>query len=1148
MKKKLSLLCGGALLLSMLCASPVHAQLDDRFFKTEQHGIFQLRYLTKEAYEADMRENGAPESEIDAFDSSFKPGELKMLPTSFAYWSTMLAPYAKGTADLDIALLAPKDENASAESDPVKNGPFAGQTELTATLNGWKKGDDDVASLTLNHTSHKDGWFTGDMEALPQNGGQADLASTMLHEMAHALGIGALTESEGDMPTFENVPTRWTDGLRDIEGRQARPGMTIVSDSEAEDLMDKGMDRDSLFISLDKENYANQAGVGFTGKNVAEVLCGARIAYADGGPVLRPNYLPINVWEGDEAELSHIELQNSLMSHQDYRNWNTLMEAELAALQDAGLKLDRRDWYGYSIYHSGTEDKPYVFVNDNPYCARQNGVWVEGKPNDTPWGMGLHIYGSHTHVTQAADLLTEGDFGTGIRMDGVGSSLTVAPGVKVHADGYKGTGLMVSYGKEHEVILRGDVQALGEGGIGARFDFGSNELGNNAEYRGSWIRSSALEEDEMPEGSEDTDNLMALRDLLPALEGPLVDSFDVSGRLAGRKAAIYISENAHVGQINILNGSRIEGDIISKWDPFFDHVQYEGDRADLLTTLSFGLAADEDGCALEEGDSNFQMRYDGKIHAPKGMLVEHKAGTLSINGSVDVVSFSVADQAVLKGNTQYTLNKFDQEYGSFINAGTLAPGNSIGVISIKGDYMQEAGGLLSMEFDAAGEHDVLKVSGGTATLAGGLELSPVPDFYRSGSEVSVSLDKMLQFENPAAGELSLPGDVEFSSPTLQMSLAWDPAGKTCIVISSRDADAYAGLARNSNAQAVGRALDNAASSAGGIGDVYAGLDFSGSSEAVSSGLDQLSPSAYANAAKLMLDGQRLYSDLILNTTAPEGDGLWHVFVQPFGGYSDQSGESGWEAGRGGVIAGLERTESGSSVGAHIVFDHVSQNGDVIGHLRGEGLFLGLHGRWAPASWNGFHAFALGRAGFESMRMDRAFSFGPYSGAADSDWTGTAGSLRVGGGWDADFGTFSFGPFAQLDYAFNARPSVDEGGSPAALHLDSELFQSLRTGLGLRIVSKAVPLTSDLMLKAQASASWNHELLDKAGSFDASFRQARDASFSHDAGWEGRDSLGLSAGVSLDKGNGLSISFHGGAELFRHNASSLWGKASLNWKF
>ena len=33
-----------------------------------------------------------------------------------------------------------------------------------------------MADLTLNHSSHQNGWFTGDMEALPQNGLQADLA------------------------------------------------------------------------------------------------------------------------------------------------------------------------------------------------------------------------------------------------------------------------------------------------------------------------------------------------------------------------------------------------------------------------------------------------------------------------------------------------------------------------------------------------------------------------------------------------------------------------------------------------------------------------------------------------------------------------------------------------------------------------------------------------------------------------------------------------------------------------------------------------------------------------------------------------------------------------------------------------------------
>ena len=192
----------------------------------------------------------------------------------------MLEPYAEGTADLDIALLRARDDNASAQSEFVEEGIFAGQTELTATLNGWEPEEGEcVATLTLNHAVHKDGWFTGDMEALPQNGYQADLASTLLHEMAHALGIyGSVSVSEDETPRFDDVPNLWTDGLRDIDGRQARPSMTIVTESEAEELLGQGESRSKLFVTLGKQEYGNQAGVDFTGENVAEVLGGATLS------------------------------------------------------------------------------------------------------------------------------------------------------------------------------------------------------------------------------------------------------------------------------------------------------------------------------------------------------------------------------------------------------------------------------------------------------------------------------------------------------------------------------------------------------------------------------------------------------------------------------------------------------------------------------------------------------------------------------------------------------------------------------------------------------------------------------------------------------------------------------------------------------
>ena len=78
-----------------------------------------------------------------------------------------------------------------------------------------------------------------------------------------------------------------------------------------------------------------------------------KIAWANGTALNPVPGIPVEGYEGEDLDLSHLELQNGLMSHQNYRNWCTLMEAELAVLQDIGFTdIDRSKFFGHSIYAS----------------------------------------------------------------------------------------------------------------------------------------------------------------------------------------------------------------------------------------------------------------------------------------------------------------------------------------------------------------------------------------------------------------------------------------------------------------------------------------------------------------------------------------------------------------------------------------------------------------------------------------------------------------------------------------------------------------------------------------------------------------------------------------------------------------------------
>lgn len=1143
------------------------------------------------------------------------------------------------TPTIRLFLEAAVNNNAAAASDTMANGNtgignyFIYKSSLPDEYK-FNYGIDTNGEETINADTcvwiwpRNTGWDASDVGNLSRNIDTQSMSSVIVHELFHALGMAVnhyiFITDDGKIgykigvDTDANYANKYTMHIYDVYGRRAKVGDEIVYINTAEkERITLEAEKFYMYLSDGYDSKGNakhtyDSGCYFSGTNVTNVLIigsdHAQLYFPVDSNIKVPG-LPLN---GDEGypELSHIELQNSFLSHQYFRNWSVPMEAELAMMQDLGYDIDRRNFFGFSVYNDGL-----TITNDKGYFARNEAgtAYLDGQANKQDWGVGLHVYGQKNNITQTGKIMADGDYAIGIRLDGTQDNVLNLQSA-VTANGKGGNGIAVTWGRNHTVNIDNgsSVKALGDGGVALRFDFGHNDIGDDVpstEIVGSYIYYKNYRH-------TDYDKIFPASKLLTALDGPLVEKCNINGTIEGSEASIYISKNAYVKEININDGASIKGDIISEWNP--KGMLFSESNPIFLENR---LPANEDG--LTNININQTMSFSDNILGSESLVLNVAAGKAFTSGQnlpstyslrtvstasneetpvVDVYRIKVNNGATYNNNANLSVQDASSpsatstgaiaiDGGQFNNSGKLIVGNGQGTISItnSGSFNQNAAGSLTTTIDGSGNSTKIALAnGGTASLNGTLNIVPQKDFY--GSQQTINL-----LAGDSTGSLAMNNNLNINIlPTEGMTITHTVDGNGNIIINrERHFDTYG---QSPAQQALGKALNDNLDYLGNLPEhgadwrkLFTELD-AADRVGKASALKQMNPSIMHSSAQATLNTHSILNSMNMlgsfsnnipaartgggrgpaaKATATNADNAsalaakaeqllsepqrnaWRNIVMPFSAYTDQhNGSSGYTNHNSGVIGAMERTlENGLTHGYHAALNHQSTS-EAGSRIKGEGLYLGTQATYAPADWNGWSVFGSARLGLEQMRSHRNINIGGYTGTADADWTGYSGSLSLGTALTKEHGVMQSGPFAALDYSFAHRPGVTESGAAYRAHVDSSTYDSLRTQLGYRLTTqpKALDSYDSTQWQAHASVAWNHELLGDNGTTTYQLADLPGVTITDTAASYGRDSLSLAAGIIFKTPNRLDVGLTLGSDIYRHGGSSIYGKMNFEWKF
>ena len=471
------------------------------------------------------------------------------------------------------------------------------------------------------------------------------------------------------------------------------------------------------------------------------------------------------------------------------------------------------------------------------------------------------------------------------------------------------------------------------------------------------------------------------------------------------------------------------------------------------------------------------------------------AGTIQATGPAGTDIYAVylsasklLNNGLVEGNTyvgeKSILGGYGQFDGDVINdAGTVAPGNSIGTLTINGDYIQGTDGVLEIEFNNTASDQLIVTQ--TADLQEG-SLNLVPLGYTNGITT--------QFLNATTlnGTVS---DITVISPAVFAYSLTSSNNKDLTLGITRNT--YASLGSNEGERGVAGALDQIRPSATGeMYDILNGLDTLQRTP-LQNALNDMTPGMHAAASYASIQNthrsmsyvRRHWKDL--QTEAGRDDtpyepsqraangtrfNAWGSFLGASSKTKTQDNIPGYNESMTGLVLGMDY-KIGPKLTTGLAGSYTRQS---LNQEDGSGdsaikTFRGyVYGLWDenPETEGLYVSTALG-LGTIHFDTDRDIQF--LNREAESDHRGQDYSLLATTGYDIENGNWTIRPNLNLEYVFLHEKGYDESDAgDMNLHVDAHDSQSLQSVLGISVARRC--RLKKAVLIPELRLAWMHEFM------------------------------------------------------------------------